>query len=93
MRDEVGRTLAHDLRDVERTVGLASNGDGAEHSLSFQLQETIPGSQGEQDRLQAPRLASTPWIQTSYLWLPTLFLHWASQSPAPLLGSGDQEGV
>lgn len=43
LRDQVGRALAHDLRDVERTVGLACNGDGTEHSLSFQLQKEVPG--------------------------------------------------
>lgn len=37
--DEVGRTLAHDLRDIERAVGLAGDSDGTEHSLSFQLKK------------------------------------------------------
>lgn len=39
LRDKVSGTLAHDLRDVEWTVGLAGNGDGTEHSLRFQLQK------------------------------------------------------
>ena len=41
--DDVSRTLAHDLCDVEWTVGLAGDGDGTEHSLSFQLQKEVPG--------------------------------------------------
>lgn len=43
--DEVSCTLAHDLCDVERAIGLAGNGDGTEHSLSFQLQEKVSRSQ------------------------------------------------
>ena len=43
LRDQVRRALAHDLCDVEWTVGLARNGDGTEHSLSFQLQKEVPG--------------------------------------------------
>lgn len=43
LRDQVCSALAHDLRDVEWTVGLARNGDGTEHSLGFQLQKEVPG--------------------------------------------------
>lgn len=38
LRDDVSSTLAHDTGYVERTVGLAGNGYGSEHGLSFQLQ-------------------------------------------------------
>lgn len=36
-RDDVRRTLAHDLGDVHRAVDPTSDGDGPEHSLSLQL--------------------------------------------------------
>lgn len=36
--DDVSSALAHDPGYVERAVGLAGNGDGAEHRLRFQLQ-------------------------------------------------------
>lgn len=57
LRDKVGGTLAHDLRDVEWTVGLAGNGDGTEHSLRFQLQKKkkkVPISQRKHGLLNHP---------------------------------------
>lgn len=37
--DDVSSTLAHDPGHVERTVGLAGDGDGTKHRLSLQLEK------------------------------------------------------
>lgn len=37
--DDVCSTLAHDPGHIERTVGLAGDGDGTKHRLSLQLQQ------------------------------------------------------
>lgn len=36
--DDVSSTLAHDPGHIERTVGLAGDGDGTKHRLCLQLQ-------------------------------------------------------
>lgn len=37
--DDVSSTLAHDPGHIERTVGLAGDGDGTKHRLCLQLQK------------------------------------------------------
>lgn len=37
LRDDVSSTLAHDAGHIERTVGLAGDGDGTKHRLCLQL--------------------------------------------------------
>lgn len=37
LRDDVSSTLAHDTGHIERTVGLAGDGDGTKHRLCLQL--------------------------------------------------------
>lgn len=39
LRDDVSSALAHDPGHIQRTVGLAGDGDGTEHRLRLQLQK------------------------------------------------------